>query len=124
MARNRKTNKRRKNKNTNKNTNKNVKKVCSIVCNKTRNVMKNFVNNKKYLNTLTKKCKKSCVKKYGRKTRSRRQKGGSTTGVLPSVFTNLADSVSHSAMSTVNMFNGYPVGDSPLPFLAHYKTLF
>ena len=120
MAQNRKTNKRRRMKK----SNKNVKKVCSIVCNKTRNVMKNFINNKKYLNTLTKKCKKSCIKKYGRKTRSKRQKGGSTTGVLPSVFTNLADSVSHSAMSTVNMFNGYPVGDSPLPFLAHYKTLF
>ena len=65
---------------------------------------------------------KLCKEIY-KKTQKISQKGGATTGVLPTIFTNLIDSVSHSAVSTIDVFNGYPVGDSPLPFLAHYKPL-
>ena len=62
------------------------------------------------------------MKKYTRKQKN--QKGGASTGVFPTIFTNLMDSVSHSAVSTFNVFNGYPVADSPLPFLAHYKPFY
>ena len=112
----------RKNRGKNKGKNKNVKTVCKTVCGKTRKILGKFVRNKRYLNKMQKKCTKSCVNNYTRKRR-RNQKGGATTGVLPTIFTNLIDSVSHSAVSTIDVFNGYPVGDSPLPFLAHYKPL-
>ena len=70
---------------------------------------------------MQKKCTTSCVKKYTRKRR-RTQKGGATTGVLPTIFTNLIDSVSHSAVSTIDVFNGYPVGDSPSTIFSTLQT--
>ena len=106
-----------------KNKTKNVKKTCKLICGKTKNILGDFVRNKRYLNKLNKKCKKSCVKKYTRKTRTKNQKGGSTTGIFPTILSNLIDSVSHSTVSSVDMLNGYQPGSSPLPFMAHYKSL-
>lgn len=108
-----------------------VKKVCKTICGKSKKILGNFVRNKRYLNKLNKKCTTGCVKKYTRKnrnknrnkTRNKIQRGGSVTGVLPSILTNLIDGVSHSALSTIDVFNGYPTGPSPLPFLGHYKSL-
>jgi len=100
----------------------NVKKSCKAVCGKTKKILGNFIKNKKYLKKLNKNCNKQCVKKYTRKQKN--QKGGASTGVFPGIITNLMDGISHSAMSTFNVVNGYPVDPSPLPFLAHYKPLF
>ena len=102
---------------------KKVKKVCKSVCGKTKKILGKFVRNKRYLNKLNKKCTTSCVKKYTRKNHNKRQRGGAAAGVLPSIFTNLIDGVSHSALSTIDVLNGYPTANSPLPFLAHYKPL-
>ena len=101
---------------------KNVNKGCKAVCGKTKKILGDFIKNKKYLNKITRNCNKKCVKKYTRKQKN--QKGGASTGVFPGIITNLIDGISHSAMSTFNVVNGYPVEVSPLPFLAHYKPLF
>ena len=79
-----------------------------------------FVRNKRTINA-EEMHNKLCKEIY--KKTQKNSKRSATTGVLPTIFTNLIDSVSHSAVSTIDVFNGYPVGDSPLPFLAHYKPL-
>ena len=81
---------------------------------KREKILGKFVRNKRYLNKMQKKCTTSCVRNIQENMKNF-QKEVQLPELLPTIFTNLIDSVSHSAVSS-DVFNGYPVGDSPLPF--------
>ena len=59
---------------------------------------------------MQKKCTTSCVEENIQENANEIKRRCNYRSI--NIFTNLIDSVSHSAISTINVFNGYPVGDS------------